>query len=57
MSAKIVMLPEKEDPDTFLRRHGADYFRQYMGKAVTPVEFLLKLYGKNKREGYVTPVF
>ncbi len=51
MSAKIVMLPEKEDPDTFLRRHGADYFRQYMGKAVTPVEFLLKLYGKNKREG------
>ena len=51
MSAKIVMLPEKEDPDTFLRRHGADYFRQYMGKAVTPVEFLLKLYGKNEREG------
>ncbi len=51
MSAKIVVLPEKEDPDTFLRKHGADYFRQYMGKAVTPVEFLLKLYGKNKRDG------
>ncbi len=51
MSAKIVVLPEKEDPDTFLRKHGADYFRQYMGKAVTPVEFLLKLYGKNKLDG------
>lgn len=51
MSAKIVMLPEKEDPDTFLRKHGADYFRQYIGKAVTPVEFLLKLYGKNKLDG------
>ncbi len=51
MSAKIVTLPEKEDPDTFLRKHGADYFRQYIGRAVTPVEFLLKLYGKNKRDG------
>ncbi len=51
MSAKIVTLPEKEDPDTFLRKHGADYFRQYIGKAVTPVEFLLKLYGKNKMDG------
>jgi len=51
MSAKIVMLPEKEDPDTFLRKHGADYFRQYLGKAFTPVEFLLKLYGKNKLDG------
>ena len=51
MSAKIVVLPEKEDPDTFLRKHGTDYFRQYMGKAVTPVEFLLKLYGKNKLDG------
>jgi len=51
MSAKIVVLPEKEDPDTFLRKHGADYFRQFIGKAVTPVEFLLKLYGRNKLDG------
>jgi DNA primase len=51
MSAKIGVLPEKEDPDTFLRKHGADHFRQYVGKAVTPVEFLLKLYGKNKLDG------
>ncbi len=48
MAAKILLLPEKEDPDTFLRKYGADYFRRYMGKAVTPVEFLLKLYGRNK---------
>ncbi|HKN19275.1 MAG TPA: DNA primase [Dissulfurispiraceae bacterium] len=51
MSAKIVVLPENDDPDTFLRKHGADYFRQYIGKAVTPVEFLLKLYGRNKLDG------
>ena len=48
MAAKVLLLPENEDPDTFLRKHGADYFRRYMGKAVTPVEFLLKLYGRNK---------
>ncbi len=48
MTAKVLVLPENEDPDTFLRKNGAEYFRRYMAKAVTPVEFLLKLYGKNK---------
>ena len=50
MTAKVLVLPDNEDPDTFLRKHGADYFRQYMGKAITPVEFLLKVFGKNKLE-------
>src|SRR5208283_2112017 len=48
MTAKVVLLPEGEDPDTFLRKHGPDYFRQCISKAVSPVEFLLKLYGRNK---------
>ncbi len=50
MTAKILLLPEDEDPDTFLRKHGADYFRQFMKKAVTPMKFLLKFYGKNKMD-------
>ena len=48
MTAKILLLPKNEDPDTFLRKNGQDYFKQYMKNAVTPVEFLLTLYGKNK---------
>jgi DNA primase len=48
MTAKVLLLPTNEDPDTFLRKHGADRLRQFIGEAVTPVEFLLNLYGKNK---------
>ncbi len=48
MIAKVLMLPQGEDPDTFLRKHGAEHFRKYMGKAISPVEFILKTYGRNK---------
>lgn len=48
MTAKVLLLPGGEDPDSFLRKHGPDHFRQCLGKAVTPVEFLIKSYGRNK---------
>ncbi|MDA8214816.1 MAG: DNA primase [Nitrospiraceae bacterium] len=48
MIAKILLLPQGEDPDTFLRRHGEENFRKYMSKAISPAEFLLMISGKSK---------
>ena len=48
MVPKVLLLPEGEDPDTLLRKHGEEYFRKSMSRAMTPVQFLLKVYGKNK---------
>ena len=48
MIAKILLLPQGEDPDTFLRKHGEENFRKYMGRAISPVEFLLKVSGRSK---------
>ncbi len=50
MLAKVILLPAGEDPDTFLRKHGEEYFRKYISKAVSPVEFLLNSSGKSKLE-------
>lgn len=48
MVPKVLLLPEAEDPDTLLRKHGEEYFRKSLGRSMTPVQFLLKVYGKNK---------
>ncbi|HEX8947736.1 MAG TPA: DNA primase [Dissulfurispiraceae bacterium] len=48
MTAKVLMLPQGEDPDSFLRKHGAEQFRKHMGRALSPVEFILKIYGRGK---------
>lgn len=48
MVAKVLLLPEGEDPDTLLRKQGEEHFRKSMGRAMSPVQFLLKVYGKNK---------
>lgn len=48
ITAKVVMLSEGEDPDTFLRKHGEEKFRKYIAGAVSPVQFLLRVYGRNK---------
>ncbi len=48
MIVKILPMPQGEDPDTFLRKHGEDHFKKHLGRAVTPVEFLLKTSGKSK---------
>jgi len=48
MIAKIALLSKGDDPDTYLREHGADSFRKLVGKAVTPVQFFMSGDGKNR---------
>ncbi|BCB95747.1 DNA primase [Dissulfurispira thermophila] len=45
---KILLLPQGEDPDTFLRKYGQEGFRKCMSHAISPVEFLLKVYDRSK---------
>ncbi|MBZ0156136.1 MAG: DNA primase [Alphaproteobacteria bacterium] len=51
MAAKVLPLPQGEDPDTFLRKYGSEQFRTRMGSALTPVGFLLRASGKNRIDG------
>jgi DNA primase len=51
MISKIVLLSAGDDPDTFLRKYGADQFRKFIGQAVSPVQFFLSRAGKSKIEG------
>lgn len=46
--SKVLLLPDGEDPDTFLRKNGRDTFRKYISRAISPVEFVLKVSGKSK---------
>jgi DNA primase len=39
---KFLLLPEKDDPDTFVRTHGADAFRELADGAVSLPEFLVE---------------
>ncbi len=47
MNVKIALLPPSEDPDSFLRKHGADAFSVVLSKSLSPVAFYFRLYGKN----------
>jgi DNA primase len=38
---KFLLLPEKDDPDTFVRAHGAEAFRELADRAVSLPEFLV----------------
>lgn len=40
--AKVMLLPEGDDPDSYLRKNGPGLFRKNLAGAMTPVEFLLK---------------
>lgn len=51
MAAKVLLLPQGEDPDSFLRKYGPEQFRRGMGNALSPVEFLLKSSGRNRIDG------
>jgi DNA primase len=51
MISKIVLLSEGEDPDTFLRKYGAEQFRTFLAKALSPVRFFLSRAGKSKIDG------
>ncbi len=51
MIAKIVLLSEGEDPDTFLRKFGQEQFKKFIAKAATSVQFFLSRAGRSKIEG------
>jgi DNA primase len=38
---KVILLPKGEDPDSFLRKHGAQPFRKMLSEALSMIEFLL----------------
>ncbi len=45
---KIVLLPEKEDPASFLQRYGEKAFKNYLSKALSPVDLIIKSYPQKK---------
>jgi DNA primase len=45
--ARGVLLPEGEDPDSYLKKHGADAFRTLLGEAESLMEFFI---GQTVRE-------
>jgi DNA primase len=51
MTIKVAVLPEGEDPDTLLRTQGEVAFRQKLGGALTPVQFLMRLHKRNALDG------
>lgn len=55
MSARVAILPKNEDPDSYIRSHGAEAFRQMINDSKSVVdfklEFLTQRYGKQTVEG------
>ena len=63
---KVITVPDGKDPDEFIRKHGAEAFRELIGKALTLVDYRLKyvlshvrydtLEGKGKALQEILPV-
>jgi DNA primase len=49
-SARVLMLPEGEDPDSYLRKQGAAAFGALVDSAVTMIDFLLGLSTGEKKD-------
>ncbi len=49
-AAKILLLPDNEDPDSFLRKRGDAAFAALIAKAKGPVDFILGDSGKGRAE-------
>ena len=41
--AKLLLLPEKEDPDSYLRKNGSEAFSALIGKAQSMIDFLFSV--------------
>jgi len=52
LDARILILPDREDPDSFLRKHGREAFGGLLKKAVNMVDFVLS-YSKGQRSSVV----
>ncbi|MEW6067350.1 MAG: DNA primase [Nitrospirota bacterium] len=46
--AKILLLPQGEDPDSFLRNNGHQTFKKMLSNAISAIEFLMKTSKKDK---------
>jgi DNA primase len=51
LRGKVLVLPPGEDPDSILSTKGAGHFMELMGRASTPVEFMLSGRGTSGQEG------
>ncbi len=49
-ASKILLLPEKDDPDSYLRKNGNVSFGRLIGKAKSVVDFVLSVSGKDRTE-------
>jgi DNA primase len=54
-SVRIVLLPPKEDPDSFVRTHGADAFRRLLEDAKPALEFRIDAEIARLRAGFDSP--
>ena len=54
-AVRIVLLPPGEDPDSFLRQHGAAALRDLLGRAKPAIEFKIDAEVDRLRAGFDTP--
>ena len=48
--AKILLLPEKHDPDSFLKKHGSVPYGKFLSESRSVVDFVLEISKKDKTE-------
>jgi DNA primase len=51
IAVRVAVLPPEEDPDLFLRKHGADAFRDLLAKAVSAVQFQVAVLSQREDPG------
>ncbi len=49
-STGILLLPEKEDPDSFLQKKGSESYGSLISGAKSVIDFVLKIHGRDKTE-------
>ena len=49
-ASRVLILPEQDDPDTFLRTSGSRFFEDLLNKAYPAIDFILSLPQKDKTE-------
>ncbi|MBV9269457.1 MAG: DNA primase [Candidatus Eremiobacteraeota bacterium] len=54
-SVRIVLMPPGEDPDSFVRTHGADAFRERLNDAKASIEFRLEGEVARLQTGFASP--
>jgi len=48
--AKILLLPEKHDPDSFLKKHGSVPYGKLLSESMSVIDFVLEISKKDKTE-------